>query len=70
MPENAPTCKCPSCGTPLTLDQLKRSLPEAMLKSLWASYGSRQRRGRVIPPDQQRRMQEARQRRAMERGAE
>lgn len=70
MPENEPTCKCPSCGHHLSLDELKVYLPEDMLKSLWASYGSRQRRGRKISPDQQRKMQAARQRAAAERGAE
>ena len=70
MTENKTTCRCPSCGHELSLDELKVYLPEAMLKSLWASYGSRQRRGRVISPDQQQKMQAARQAAAAERVAE
>lgn len=70
MSEIPPTCKCPSCGKPQTLEDLKANLPDDLLKSLWASYGSRQRRGRVISPDQQRKMQAARQAAAAERGAE
>lgn len=61
MPKTkSPKCPCPKCGTALTLDELKRAIPDCMLKSLWASYGSRARTGRVIAPELQAKMQAAR----------
>lgn len=60
MPQATPPCKCPHCRKGISLEHLKANLAEDALKTLWASFGARSRKGRKISPANQAAMQAAR----------
>lgn len=59
MSQEPPPLMCP-CGKALSMDYLKDNLSPEAVKSLWASYGSRQRTDRRITPELQAKMQVSR----------